>query len=66
MKADRQEKNKIAFESLDILVSRWKNGTFYEILDDWKWILTYSARYKKQIMFYTFFYHLIYIWITSF
>ena len=47
---DRQ--NKIAFESLRILISRWKNGTFSEIIDDWKWIFQYSARYKGAIAFY--------------
>ncbi len=41
-----------SFESLDILISRWKNGTFSEILEDWKWILGYSARYKGAIAFY--------------
>lgn len=40
------------FESLDILISRWKDGTFSEILDDWKWIFSYSARYKGAIAFY--------------
>ena len=46
-----QHKNP-AFESLDILISRWKDGTFGEIIDDWKWIFTYSARYKGAIVFY--------------
>ena len=45
-----QHKNP-AFESLDILISRWKDGTFGEIIDDWKWIFTYSARYKGAIVF---------------
>lgn len=51
---DRQEKkNKIVFESLDVLMSRWKDATFSEIIDDWKWILGYSARYKGAIVLYT-------------
>lgn len=41
-----------AFESLDVLISRWRDGTFSEILEDWKWIFTYSARYKGAIVFY--------------
>lgn len=41
-----------AFESLDVLISRWKDGTFSEIIDDWKWIFSYSARYKGAIAFY--------------
>lgn len=42
------------FESLDILVKKWKNGTLGEVLDDWRWILSYSARYKGAIAFYVF------------
>ncbi len=44
---------KVLFESLNILLSRWSDGTFSEILDDWKWIFSYSARYKWVIVFYT-------------
>ncbi|MGM9537392.1 MAG: ABC transporter ATP-binding protein [Candidatus Onthomonas sp.] len=44
---------KIMFESLNILISRWSDGTFSEIIDDWKWIFSYSARYKWVIVFYT-------------
>lgn len=44
---------KIAFESLNILVSKWIDGSFSEILDDWKWILSYSKRHKWAIVFYT-------------
>ena len=40
------------FESLRTLRNRWKDGTFGEILDDWKWIFSYSARHKSAIMFY--------------
>lgn len=43
----------ISFESLDILISRWRDGTFSEILDDWKWIFSYSKKYKGAIAFYT-------------
>lgn len=41
-----------SFESLDQLIKRWKDGTFSEIIDDWKWIFSYSARYKWAILFY--------------
>lgn len=44
---------KVMFESLNILISRWADGTFSEIIDDWKWIFSYSARYKWVIVFYT-------------
>ena len=47
------EENKALFQSLHILRSRWKDGTFGEILDDWRWIFSYSRRYKTAIVFYT-------------
>ncbi len=42
-----------AFRSLSILYKRYKEGTFGEIIDDWKWIFSYSKRYKGAIVFYT-------------
>lgn len=48
---DKKQEN-IAFESLRILINRWKDGTFQEIIDDWKWIFSYSKRYKWAIVFY--------------
>ena len=50
---ENKQKNP-SFESLDILIRRWKDGTFFEIIDDWKWIFSYSARYKGAIAFYIF------------
>ena len=41
------------FESVRELRRRVKDGTFREILDDWKWIFSYSKRYKWAIAFYT-------------
>lgn len=49
----KKENQNISFESLDILISKWKEGTFSEIIDDWKWIFSYSKRYKGAIVFYT-------------
>ena len=48
----QQQQRSTSFESLDTLIFRWRNGTFSEILDDWRWIFTYSKRYKKAIAFY--------------
>ena len=45
--------DKLKSESLRILISKWKDGTFREILDDWKWILTYSIRFKGSIAVFT-------------
>lgn len=52
-KKEQKENAKVLFESLNILISRWSDGTFSEILDDWKWIFSYSARYKWVMVFYT-------------
>lgn len=41
------------FQSLSTLHSKVKDGTFQEIIDDWKWIFGYSKRYKGVIAFYT-------------
>ncbi len=49
----REDKLRVSSESLRILISRWKDGTFGEIIDDWKWIFSYSIRYKGAIVFYT-------------
>lgn len=52
MEKEKIKSNNSSFESLHILISRWKDGTFSEILEDWKWIFSYSARYKPAIVFY--------------
>lgn len=52
MKKEKNTQKSFSFESLEILISRWKNGTFSEILDDWKWIFGYSSRYKGAIAVY--------------
>ena len=41
-----------SYEAAKALFSSWRDGTFTEIMDDWKWIFTYSARYKGAIVFY--------------
>lgn len=54
MEERNNEHKGISFDSLETLVRRWKDGTFGEIIDDWKWIFSYSARYKGAIAFYLF------------
>lgn len=54
MSEEKKKKSRsISFESLDILIQRWKDGTFAEIIDDWRWIFSYSKKYKGAILFYT-------------
>ena len=52
---DGEEKkpNSSSFESLSILIGRIKDGTFREIIDDWKWIFGYTKRYKGAVVYYT-------------
>ncbi len=40
-------------ESLEIVKKKRKDGTFREMFDDWKWIFTYSSRFKGRIVLYT-------------
>lgn len=54
MEEQNNQHKGISFDSLETLVRRWKDGTFGEIIDDWKWIFSYSARYKGAIAFYLF------------
>ena len=54
MKETDKASKKILPSSLETLISRWKDGTFWEIIDDWKWIFSYSIRYKGAITFYIF------------
>ena len=48
-----EEEKRAFFSSLHTLRQRWREGTFHEILDDWRWIFSYSKRYKGAILFYT-------------
>lgn len=38
--------------SVKKLTKKVRDGTFSEIIDDWKWIFSYSSRYKVQILIY--------------
>ncbi|MBR1733242.1 MAG: ABC transporter ATP-binding protein [Alloprevotella sp.] len=50
---DPQEEQKYSsFHSLDMLIRRWKEGTLREMVDDWRWIFSYSKRYKGGILYY--------------
>ena len=50
---EQSNDKKISFESLDILIAKFRDGTYKEVLDDWRWIFTYSVRYKGAIVYYT-------------
>lgn len=39
-------------ETWKILWKKWKDGTLGEVIREWRWILSYSRRYWKAIVFY--------------
>ena len=50
---DQSQEVKIAFESLKILINKWYDGSIEETIDDWKWIFSYSKKYKWAIVYST-------------
>lgn len=38
--------------AFQILMLKIKEGTFFEIIEDWKWIISYSKKYKRAIVYY--------------
>ena len=53
MEETKKAKKVLGSEALGILLGRWRDGTFTEILTDWKWILTYTRRYRRAVWSYT-------------
>lgn len=53
MAETKQPKKVLGSEALGILLGRWRDGTFSDILDDWRWILTYTRRYRRAVWAYT-------------
>ena len=41
------------FNSLHTLRERWREGSFGEIIADWRWIFTYTKRHRLAVLFYT-------------
>ena len=39
--------------ALQTFIQKMNDGTFEEFIEDWKWIFSYSRRYKGAIIFYT-------------
>ena len=51
-----EEKNKLfKFKSLEFLLNKLKDDELSEIINDWKWIFSYSKRYRWQIAVFTLF-----------
>ena len=51
--ANENRDNRAFFQSLHTLRQKWHDGSFGEILDDWRWIFTYTKRHKFAVLFYT-------------
>ncbi len=45
--------NQAFFGSLHTLVEKHRDGTFREVIDDWRWIFGYTKRHKLAVLFYT-------------
>ena len=45
--------DKVLFSSLHTLRRKWRDGSFGEIIADWRWIFTYTRRHKAAVVFYT-------------
>lgn len=52
-KAERSKREQLGSEALRTLLQRWRDGTFGEILEDWRWILSYTRKYKWAVILYT-------------
>ena len=39
-------------EALGILLGKWRDGTFRDLLEDWKWILAFTRQYKWAVACY--------------
>ena len=50
---EKNGENRAFFNSLHTLFQRWRDGSFAEILSDWRWIFGYTKKYKFAVLFYT-------------
>lgn len=55
MRKEKESKEKkliLDSKALDMLVGKIADGSFHEIVEDWKWIFSYSKKYKWAIAYY--------------
>lgn len=55
MNREKKENKLLGFKSLEFLLNKIKDDELSEIINDWKWIFSYSKRYKWQIVIFTLF-----------
>ena len=46
------KKTFLGSEALGILRGKWRDGTFRDLLEDWKWILSFTRQYKWAVACY--------------
>lgn len=47
-----EDRTALGSEALGTLLRRWREGTFGELLEDWRWILAHTKRYKWAVACY--------------
>ena len=50
--SSRETRTALGSEALGTLLRRWRDGTFGELVEDWRWILAYTRRYKWAVIWY--------------
>lgn len=53
MEQTKPKRRVLGSEALGELFGRVKDGTFKDIIDDWKWIAAYTRRYRAAVIVYT-------------
>ncbi len=48
----REDRTALGSEALGTLLRRWREGTFGELLEDWRWILAHTKRYQWAVACY--------------
>ena len=50
---DVKGENRAFFSSIQTIREKRKDGSFREVIDDWRWIFKYTKRHKFAVLFYT-------------
>ena len=53
MEQNKPKRKVLGSEALGELLGRMKDGTFKDIINDWKWIAAYTRRYRAAVIIYT-------------
>ncbi len=53
MRTSGKTEDRAFFSSIHTLRQKKRDGSFHEIIEDWRWIFTYTKRHKLAVLFYT-------------